>query len=231
MALSWVARSTAPGRHRRRTRPARADRYRPLRVRDTLFRPQWRQAWPRLSSTSGDAADRGVRFGHNRIRVFRVPNPLHFDTHADVYDRARPPYPAVLWAELQDLGLLQPGIRAIDLGAGSGLATGPLLEAGASVDAVEPGPALADGCAVAGRPQLCTSTRPSRLSCPRQSLISLSRPPLCIGSISRWSCRSCIACCVPAAISLCGAMPSVTQLSRSRRFASESPISWPVAKP
>lgn len=102
------------------------------------------RAWPHLSSTSGDAADRGVRVGHHRISVFWMPGPLHFDTHAEVYDRARPPYPAVVWAELQDLGLLRPGIRAIDLGAGSGLATGPLLEAGASVDAVEPGPALAD---------------------------------------------------------------------------------------
>ncbi|NKY42559.1 class I SAM-dependent methyltransferase [Nocardia cerradoensis] len=73
-----------------------------------------------------------------------MPDPLHFDIHAEVYDRARPPYPAVLWAELQDLGVLRPGIRAIDLGAGSGLATGPLLETGASVDAVEPGRALAD---------------------------------------------------------------------------------------
>ncbi|MFE3280072.1 class I SAM-dependent methyltransferase [Nocardia sp. NPDC059239] len=73
-----------------------------------------------------------------------MPDPLHFDNHAEVYERARPPYPAVLWAELHDLGVLRPGIRAIDLGAGSGLATGRLLEAGASVDAVEPGPALAD---------------------------------------------------------------------------------------
>ncbi|MFG3619486.1 class I SAM-dependent methyltransferase [Nocardia sp. NPDC047654] len=73
-----------------------------------------------------------------------MPGPLHFDTHAEVYDRARPPYPAAVWAELQALGLLRPGIRAIDLGAGSGLATGPLLEAGAAVDAVEPGLALAD---------------------------------------------------------------------------------------
>ncbi|MGW4126051.1 class I SAM-dependent methyltransferase [Nocardia sp. NPDC004711] len=73
-----------------------------------------------------------------------MPDPLHFDSHAEVYERARPPYPAVLWAELHDLGVLRPGIRAIDLGAGSGLATGRLLGAGASVDAVEPGPALAD---------------------------------------------------------------------------------------
>lgn len=70
-------------------------------------------------------------------------DPLHFDINAEIYDRVRPPYPAVLWAELHDLGVVRPGIRAIDLGAGSGLATGPLLEAGASVDAVEPGPALA----------------------------------------------------------------------------------------
>ncbi|MEU6562262.1 class I SAM-dependent methyltransferase [Nocardia nova] len=73
-----------------------------------------------------------------------MPDPLHFDVHAEAYDRGRPPYPAVLWTELKGLGLVRAGVRVVDLGAGSGLATGPLLEAGASVDAVEPGTALAD---------------------------------------------------------------------------------------
>ena len=70
-------------------------------------------------------------------------DPLHFDAHAEIYDRVRPPYPAALWKRLHDYGLLRCGARVIELGAGTGLATGPMLEAGASVTAVEPGPALA----------------------------------------------------------------------------------------
>jgi len=73
-----------------------------------------------------------------------VPDPLHFDAHAEVYDRARPPYPDALWARLGELGLLRPGTRVVELGAGTGQATGPMLRAGASVTAVEPGAALAD---------------------------------------------------------------------------------------
>ncbi len=69
---------------------------------------------------------------------------LHFDAHAEAYDRGRPPYPPALWARLQDDGLLRADTRVIELGAGSGLATGPMLRAGASVTAVEPGRALAD---------------------------------------------------------------------------------------
>lgn len=69
--------------------------------------------------------------------------PGHFDAHAELYDRARPPYPQELWARLTALGLLGPGTRVIELGAGSGQATLPLIEAGAEVTAVEPGPQLA----------------------------------------------------------------------------------------
>jgi SAM-dependent methyltransferase len=68
---------------------------------------------------------------------------MHFEAHADEYARARPPYPAALWERLRELGLLKPGLRALDLGAGTGQATGPLLAAGLSVTAVEPGPQLA----------------------------------------------------------------------------------------
>lgn len=68
---------------------------------------------------------------------------MHFDARADEYAAARPPYPAVLWTRLRALGLLQPGSSALDLGAGTGQATGPLLEAGLRVTAVEPGPRLA----------------------------------------------------------------------------------------
>lgn len=69
---------------------------------------------------------------------------MHFEKHAEAYDRGRPPYPAALWEWLREHGLLRAEARVLDLGAGTGLATGPLLTAGASVVAVEPGAALAD---------------------------------------------------------------------------------------
>lgn len=70
-------------------------------------------------------------------------DPRHFDARADTYDRGRPPYPDTVWARLALLGLLRPGVRVLELGAGTGQATAPLLRAGASVVAVEPGPRLA----------------------------------------------------------------------------------------
>lgn len=69
---------------------------------------------------------------------------MHFDAHAEAYDRARPPYPDALWTRLSGLELLHRGIRVLELGAGSGQATGPMLQAGASVTVLEPGKALAD---------------------------------------------------------------------------------------
>ncbi|GAA1308009.1 class I SAM-dependent methyltransferase [Saccharothrix xinjiangensis] len=72
-----------------------------------------------------------------------MPGPSHFDDHAEAYERGRPPYPDGLWARLGELGLLRSGTRVVELGAGAGLATGPVLRAGASVTAVEPGRALA----------------------------------------------------------------------------------------
>ncbi|UYK39993.1 class I SAM-dependent methyltransferase [Microbacterium terricola] len=72
-----------------------------------------------------------------------MPDPMHFEAHAEDYARARPPYPDALWDDLRDLGMLTPGLRALDLGAGTGQATSRLLAAGLRVTAVEPGPQLA----------------------------------------------------------------------------------------
>jgi ubiquinone/menaquinone biosynthesis C-methylase UbiE len=61
-----------------------------------------------------------------------------FDGAASVYDRVRPGYPpeAIAWfAEQLGLG---PGRTVIDLAAGTGKLTAPLLETGARVVAVEP---------------------------------------------------------------------------------------------
>ncbi len=68
---------------------------------------------------------------------------MYFEERAADYGAARPPYPPELWARLRTLGRLRPGGAALDLGAGSGQATGPLLDAGLHVTAVEPGPTLA----------------------------------------------------------------------------------------
>lgn len=71
-------------------------------------------------------------------------DPRHFEGLADEYAAARPPYPPALWDAIRELGVLQPEGRALDLGAGTGQATGPLLAAGLQVTAVEPGPRLAE---------------------------------------------------------------------------------------
>ncbi|WP_158371648.1 class I SAM-dependent methyltransferase [Cellulosimicrobium cellulans] len=71
-----------------------------------------------------------------------MPGPAHFDAHADADERGRPPYPSALWERLRALRLLGPGVRVVELGAGTGQATGPMLDAGATVLAVEPGERL-----------------------------------------------------------------------------------------
>lgn len=68
---------------------------------------------------------------------------MHFERHSSLYGRARPPYPAALWRRLHELGLLASGGRVLELGAGTGQATGPLVEAGMRVTALEPGARLA----------------------------------------------------------------------------------------
>ena len=72
-----------------------------------------------------------------------MPGATHFEEGAEEYDSARPPYPQALWDRLRMLGLLESGRTALDLGAGSGQATGPLLAAGMRVTAIEPGRRLA----------------------------------------------------------------------------------------
>lgn len=67
-----------------------------------------------------------------------------FDEAADLYHDARPDYPGALFEELVDLAGLRPGDRVLEVGAGTGKATLPLVRRGFRVTALEPGPALAD---------------------------------------------------------------------------------------
>lgn len=66
-----------------------------------------------------------------------------FDAIAAAYARARPPYPAALYAHLAQRGLIGPGRDVLEVGAGAGLATSELVAAGCTVTALEPGATLA----------------------------------------------------------------------------------------
>jgi SAM-dependent methyltransferase len=66
-----------------------------------------------------------------------------FDTNAERYHAWRPGYPAAIYRMLEDVCGLGPGTRVLEIGAGSGQATGELLARGAEVLAVEMGPQLA----------------------------------------------------------------------------------------
>jgi SAM-dependent methyltransferase len=66
-----------------------------------------------------------------------------FDEAAELYDRARPGYPAALFDDLAELAGIGPGARVLEIGPGTGQATVPLAERGCRIVAVELGPQLA----------------------------------------------------------------------------------------
>jgi SAM-dependent methyltransferase len=66
-----------------------------------------------------------------------------FDQAAELYDQARPGYPAGLFDDLAELTGIGPGSRVLEIGPGTGQATLPLAERGCQVVAVELGRDLA----------------------------------------------------------------------------------------
>ncbi|MFG2620159.1 class I SAM-dependent methyltransferase [Streptomyces sp. NPDC048507] len=67
-----------------------------------------------------------------------------FDTAAALYAAHRPGYPEELYDAVEELaGLPFDGARVADVGAGTGLDTGPMHRRGARVTAVEPGDGMA----------------------------------------------------------------------------------------
>jgi hypothetical protein len=67
-----------------------------------------------------------------------------FDTAAVAYDVYRPRYPDAMFDDIMSFGDLQPGDEAIEVGAGTGIATEPLVDCGLAVVAIEPAPTMAE---------------------------------------------------------------------------------------
>lgn len=66
-----------------------------------------------------------------------------FNEDAELYDRARPQYPAALFADLAALSDVGPGCRVLEIGCGTGQATLPLAERGCEIICVELGANMA----------------------------------------------------------------------------------------
>lgn len=68
--------------------------------------------------------------------------PGDFTSQADAYARARPGYPPVLVSRLIHEAGLRPGDVVADIGAGTGIFTRQLAQAGLAIQAVEPNPVM-----------------------------------------------------------------------------------------
>jgi SAM-dependent methyltransferase len=74
----------------------------------------------------------------------REPLRQTFETAADLYDTARPDYPAELFDDVVELAGLEPGAQLLEIGCATGKATRPFLERGFAVTCVELGAGLAE---------------------------------------------------------------------------------------
>ena len=69
--------------------------------------------------------------------------PLIHDQVAQLYDRARPGYPAAIFDDILAYAELSPDARILEVGCGSGQATLPLAQRGYAIDCIEPGAKMA----------------------------------------------------------------------------------------
>jgi SAM-dependent methyltransferase len=67
-----------------------------------------------------------------------------FGSVAELYDRARPEYPAAVFDDVAELAGLEPGSRLLEIGPGTGKATSELVRQGYAVTGVELSPELAE---------------------------------------------------------------------------------------
>jgi SAM-dependent methyltransferase len=98
--------------------------------------------------------DATARSSPDTVDVMPEQSPAHTDRRraesfgsvADAYDRYRPRYPRSLVTSL----IARDGTQALDVGAGTGIASAQLVEAGAHVLAIEPDPRMARVAAAKG---------------------------------------------------------------------------------
>jgi SAM-dependent methyltransferase len=67
-----------------------------------------------------------------------------FGSVAELYDRARPGYPAAIFDDLAELARLEPGSRVLEIGPGTGKATSELVRRGYAVTGIELSAELAE---------------------------------------------------------------------------------------
>jgi SAM-dependent methyltransferase len=71
---------------------------------------------------------------------------FHFNNMADLYNSARPGYPALLFDDLVLLSNITQHGTVLDIGCGTGKSTEPLAKRGFNVCALDPGKAMLDLC-------------------------------------------------------------------------------------
>jgi SAM-dependent methyltransferase len=76
---------------------------------------------------------------HDRERLRQT-----FGSVAELYDRARPGYPAAIFDDIAELAGLEPGSRVLEIGPGTGKATVDLVRRGYAVTGIELSPDLAE---------------------------------------------------------------------------------------
>lgn len=67
-----------------------------------------------------------------------------FGAQALDYDRYRPRYPEAVFDDIVRIADMSDGSEVIEIGAGTGIATEPLVRRGLSMTAIEPSPELAE---------------------------------------------------------------------------------------
>lgn len=96
----------------------------------------------RGSGRVADDTGAGVLYCHHMLNQSEFDDKQRralFGSHAAAYGDGRPGYPPEVFDHLQSSCGLRPGCRVLEIGPGAGQATGPLLDAGADVFAVELG--------------------------------------------------------------------------------------------
>ncbi|HKC77965.1 MAG TPA: methyltransferase domain-containing protein [Gaiellaceae bacterium] len=80
-----------------------------------------------------------MREHHDRERLRQT-----FGSVAELYDRARPGYPAEIFDDIAELAALEPGSRVLEIGPGTGKATVDLVRRGYAVTGIELSQELAE---------------------------------------------------------------------------------------